>query len=108
MVTPDNILGNLEQLFDTDEEGIETYRTMVNLVRTALYSVFPERRRDALDSFEKDLGFGPVDIATTEKDGVTSAYIRLVKNHPYLFVENYETNEPIEEEVPTAEEMENW
>ena len=109
MVTPDNILSEtLEQFLSGDEEAIQSFEGTANLVRAILFSVFPDRQRYALRVLREE--WGPnIEVAKTEGGGIIKSYISLIgKDGPYIYVEDYNSDHPLEEEAPSSEEMRNW
>lgn len=110
MITQDNIISKtLSELIATNEAGTRDFDETEGLVQAALFSVFSERRRYALSVLKEIWGEPRIDVMSTEERGITNAYISFVgKDGPYIFIERYDLNIPIKEEVPSAEEMKNW
>jgi hypothetical protein len=94
-----------------DQEGADTYKLLEELVKTHLFSNFPERRPWALERM-RHMFSSPyaknLEIATVNDDGEVWAYIKFGEAPVYFLVGTYSEKLVLLEPNPSKTEREQW
>ena len=98
----------LEQIISSTKDGRRDYENITRMVQAVLFSVFPERRIGARQQLKHYWPGAPVTIETEEDERLIYAYVKFKGIVPYIFLQKYSKDEPVQEEVPTTEEMSKW
>ena len=105
MITKDQILDlTLEQIIAGNKDYEKYCKFARELVQTALFSRFPERRA----YYRKVISKKSIDMETTIEAGILYVYIKLNDASKYILVGEYSEDDAILEIMPTKDEMEEW
>lgn len=92
-----------------DEESRRAYDSTSLLIRTTLFSVIPDRKRYAERLLRKNWGATNLVLKSVREDGIINSFIGFTgAEGPYILVERYDENEPVEEAPPSQQEMKDW
>lgn len=99
---------SLFEIIGGSEDGDRDYQAISSLAGTALFSVFPERRALARQRLKEYFPGTPVKLRTEEDEHFVYSYVRFSGSPAYIFLEKYEKETPVSEDVPSPEEMQAW
>lgn len=114
MITLDKVRSEtLEQRLSKLPDGNLFFNEINNYVNAHLFSRYPERREFALRELnnmmrERVKGVTRVDIHTLEQKGIIYVYLSANSQDLYSFVAAYNSESPVFEVEPTAEERKRW
>jgi len=106
-ITPDNTV----DLYSVLSDNPETYRDYLyieNLTKAALFSKFPERKKEAMKSLRTV--FNPcTTVETLEGQGMVYGYLSVLKDKDaFLFVGKYPKDATYLELAPDRKELRRW